>query len=52
MEHSKTGTPMHGFTANYIRVELNHDDNLDNHLVRVRLGDFNEEGTALKGTMI
>lgn len=52
MEHSKTGTPMHGFTANYIRVELNHDDNLDNHLVRVRLGDFNEEGTTLKGTMI
>lgn len=52
MEHSKTGMPMHGFTANYIRVELNHDDNLDNHLVRVRLGEFNEEGIALKGTMI
>lgn len=48
MEHSKPGVPMHGFTDNYIRVELNHDDDLDNQLVHVRLGDFNEDGTALK----
>ena len=52
MEHSKPGTPMHGFTSNYIRVELAHDDVLDNQLVRVRLGDFNAEGTALKGVLI
>ncbi|CCY93578.1 tRNA methylthiotransferase YqeV [Bacteroides sp. CAG:1076] len=52
MEHSKTGAPMHGFTSNYIRVELNHNDDLDNHLIHVRLGDFNEDGTALKGTII
>lgn len=52
MEHSKAGAPMHGFTSNYIRVELNHNDDLDNHLIHVRLGDFNEDGTALKGTII
>lgn len=52
MEHSKTGAPMHGFTSNYIRVELNHNDDLDNHLIHVRLGDFNEDGTVLKGTII
>lgn len=52
MEHSKTGAPMHGFTSNYIRVELNHNNDLDNHLIHVRLGDFNEDGTALKGTII
>lgn len=52
MEKSKTGMPMHGFTDNYIRVELEHDDELDNHLVHVRLGEFNEDATALKGTII
>lgn len=52
MEKSKTGMPMHGFTENYIRVELEHDDSLDNHLVQVRMGEFNEDGTALKGELV
>ena len=52
MEKSKAGTPMHGFTDNYVRVELPYDLSLDNQLVRVRLGDFNEDGTALLGTII
>ena len=52
MEHSKDGAPMHGFTDNYIRVELSRNDALDNHLVRVRLGEFNADGTALIGSMI
>ena len=52
MEKSKAGTPLHGFTDNYIRVELDHDDQLDNRLVRVRMGEFNEEGTALKGIIV
>ena len=51
MEKSKAGVPMHGFTDNYIRVELEHNDTLDNHLVHVVMGDFNEEGNSLKGTM-
>ncbi len=52
MEKSKSGTPMHGFTDNYVRVELPYDLSLDNQLVRVRLGDFNEDGTALLGTIL
>ena len=51
MEKSKPGTPMHGFTDNYVRVELPYDLSLDNQLVHVRLGDFNEDGTALLGTI-
>ena len=42
---------MHGFTPNYIRVEVPHDAALDNQLVSVRLGDFNTDGTALLGVM-
>lgn len=52
MEKSKAGMPMHGFTENYIRVELEHDDSLDNHLVQVCMGGFNEDGTALKGELV
>ena len=52
MEKSKPGTPMHGFTDNYVRVELPYDISLDNQLVRVRMGDFNEDGTALMGTLL
>ena len=52
LERSKPGTPMHGFTANYIRVEVPHNDTLDNQVVPVRLGDFNEDGTALQGMVL
>ena len=52
MEKSKAGMPMHGFTENYIRVELEHDDSLDNNLVQVRMGEFNEDSTDLKGELV
>lgn len=52
MEKSKAGVPMHGFTDNYIRIETEHNDELDNCLVTVRLGDFNEDGTALKAGLL
>ncbi len=52
MEKPKAGAPMHGFTDNYIRVEVESKPKLDNHLVKVRLGEFNEDETALKGTII
>ena len=52
LERSKPGAPMHGFTANYIRVEVPHNDTLDNQVVSVRLGNFNEDGTALHGTLL
>ena len=49
LERSKAGAPMHGFTANYIRVEVPHDDRLDNQVIPITLGDFNDDGTALLG---
>ena len=52
MEKSKAGTPMHGFTDNYIRIELDSDDSLDNQLINVRLIEFNEDRTALKAEIV
>ena len=52
MEKTKAGMPMHGFTANYIRVEVENDPSLDNKMVDVLLGELNEYGTALKGTIL
>ena len=52
VEKAKSNMPMHGFTDNYIRVELPHDNDLDNQLIRVRLGDFNDDLSALKGVRI
>lgn len=52
MEKTKSGMPMHGFTANYIRVEVESDNALDNKLVQVRLGEFNEHKSALEGTIL
>lgn len=51
MEHAKAGARMHGFTPNYIRVELENKEGLDNNLVRVQLGEMNADGTALKGIL-
>jgi threonylcarbamoyladenosine tRNA methylthiotransferase MtaB len=42
---------MHGFTKNYIRVELPAADarpEYDNQLLTVVLGDFNHDGSALR----
>ena len=52
VEKSKKGVPMHGFTENYIRVEMENHPDLDNHLVRVKLGEFNEDKTALRATLL
>lgn len=46
-EHSKAGVPMHGFTENYIRVELDADNVGDNRLVKVKLGGFSDDGSSL-----
>ena len=51
LERSKPGTPMHGFTPNYIRVEVPRNEALDNRLITTRLGDFNPTGTALVGEL-
>lgn len=53
-EKASKGKAMHGFTKNYIRVELPpspENDRLDNQLVRVKLGDFNHDKTALKAIL-
>ena len=49
-EKATRGRAMHGFTKNYIRVELSAADaqpDYDNQLLRVCLGDFNRSRTAL-----
>lgn len=54
LEKAAKGRAMHGFTRNYIRVELPPsmaDEALDNTLVNVRLGEFNNDRTALKITL-
>ena len=43
---------MNGFTDNYIRVEVPNHPLLDNQIVQVKLGDFNQEGDALIGEIV
>lgn len=50
-EKANRGRAMHGFTRNYIRVELPAalaKDEYDNQLITVKLGDFNHDRSALK----
>ena len=50
-EKAARGKAMHGFTRNYIRVELSPAEarqELDNQLVTVTLGGFNHDKTALR----
>ena len=49
-EKAPRGKAMHGFTRNYIRVELPPQEareEYDNQLMTVRLGEFNHDKTAL-----
>lgn len=49
-EKAPAGKAMHGFTENYIRVELTPDKartEYDNEIRRVRLGNFTRKGDAL-----
>ena len=55
MEKATRGKAMHGFTKNYIRVELSAreaDPALDNQLVRVRLGELTRDKESLKAILI
>ena len=56
LEHSKKAGILYGFTDNYIRVSLTPtlskgEGVLDNTIVAVRLGEWNEKGDALRGTV-
>ena len=49
------GKAMHGFTDNYIRVELSLDqvkEEYDNQILRVRLGGFNFDQSSLKAELL
>jgi threonylcarbamoyladenosine tRNA methylthiotransferase MtaB len=57
LEHSKSKRTMYGFTDNYIRVEINLpegllSDKVDNTIVNVRLSEWNDDRTALKGEIL
>lgn len=54
-EKASKGRDMHGFTDNYLRAELPAElakDEYDNQLVKVRLGGFNADKTALMAELI
>ncbi|MBQ7471828.1 MAG: tRNA (N(6)-L-threonylcarbamoyladenosine(37)-C(2))-methylthiotransferase MtaB [Prevotella sp.] len=54
-ERAPRGRAMHGFTRNYIRVELPPAlarEEYDNQLLLVRLGEFNHDKSALRAEMI
>ncbi|WP_434503779.1 tRNA (N(6)-L-threonylcarbamoyladenosine(37)-C(2))-methylthiotransferase MtaB [Prevotella sp.] len=54
-EKAPRGKAMHGFTDNYIRVEIPASSaciEYDNEIIRVKLGDFNHDGSALKAEII
>lgn len=54
-EKATRGKAMHGFTDNYIRVELlpaMADETFDNRIVRVKLGPFNHDKSALLAELL
>ena len=54
-EKAARGKAMHGFTDNYIRVELSPNqakEEYDNQIIRVRLGGFNYDQSSLKAELL
>ena len=54
-EKASRGRAMHGFTRNYIRVELaakDADPAMDNQLTKVRLGELTHDKQSLKATIL
>ena len=43
---------MHGFTENYIKVEIPYDSHLVNETRRVTLDSWNDDRSALRATLI
>lgn len=52
VERPRRGMPAHGFTPNYVRVEIDAARVHENEIANVRLCEFNEAGDALIGTLI
>lgn len=51
-EHTRKGGLMHGFTENYVKVEIPYDSTLSNQTRRVRLEGWNESRDALTVTIL
>lgn len=51
-EHTRRGKNMHGFTANYVKVEIPYDAKLINQITPVRLNEWNADQTALAATIL
>ena len=54
-ENAARGKAMHGFTDNYVRVELSPSqakEEYDNQIIRVRLGGFNYDQSSLKAELL
>lgn len=51
-EHTRRGKNMHGFTANYVKVEIPYNAQLINQITPVRLNDWNNDQTALNATIL
>lgn len=52
LEHSKHGGVLHGFTDNYIRVEVEADKNMDNKVVNVLLEKYDKEEGLIRSRII
>jgi threonylcarbamoyladenosine tRNA methylthiotransferase MtaB len=52
LEHSRTKGIMHGFTDNYIKVAIHTTKEMDNRIVNVRLGTWDETEELLTAELI
>ena len=52
LEHSRTKGIMHGFTDNYIKVAVHTTEEMDNRIVNVRLGKWDDEEELLIAELI
>ena len=47
-EHTKRGKKMHGFTENYIKLFADYDPAFINKVMKVEVGEYNEDEMAMK----
>lgn len=51
-EHTRYGNMMHGFTENYVKLCAPYDPARVNTVVRVKIGEYNEEEAAMQALFI
>jgi threonylcarbamoyladenosine tRNA methylthiotransferase MtaB len=52
LEHPRAGHPMSGFTDNYLKIEIDAPQELDNHIVNVRLDSISDDNEHVKATLV